>query len=103
MSTLSVGRQPLLGFRSVRLLLIVAVFVAQFGSAISRPAKAFDPLTIGGMIVLGKLTLDKLNDIAQDALITAGEQVRQTIEQLKQDLASLIKMLEETYQNNLNL
>lgn len=88
--------------KGVFLLLLVAVLTTQFTIAL-RPAQALGPLTIGGLIALSKFALDQINDIAQDAIAAAGEEVRRTLDQLKGDLQDLINTLEQTYQDNLFL
>jgi len=96
-------RAPSFQLRSLRVWLIIVILVTQFGARAVAPTKAFDPLTIGGLIALGQLTLDKLDQVAQNAINTAGEQVRQSIDQLRASLKDLIKTLEQTYQDNLNI
>jgi len=79
-----------------------------------HPAKAFDPFTIGALIGLGKLALDKLHSITQDALVQVGDQairlsdeingdLRDRIDQITQNLESLISTLSSTYQEDMSL
>ncbi|MBX3062065.1 MAG: hypothetical protein KF726_03760 [Anaerolineae bacterium] len=66
-------------------------------------AEALDPLTIGGLIVFGKLALDKIDSIAQNAINNAGQQVRDSLEELRAQIANVIDELQKAYQDNLSI
>lgn len=55
--------------------------------------------TIGDFLSLGANTIREI----QEAIQLAGQEVRDTLEQLQNDLASMLQQLEQTYQDNLNI
>lgn len=88
--------------RAVYVFLIVLMLTTQITLPL-RPARALGPLTIGGLIALSKFALDQINNIAQEAIAAAGDEVRRALDQLRGDLKDLINTLETTYQDNLFL
>jgi hypothetical protein len=87
----------------LHLLLVIALLTTQLIGPMVPRTQALGPLTIGGLIALSQLTLDKIESIAQNVLANAGEEVRRAVEQLRGDLQTLIRDLEQTYQDNLSL
>ena len=90
--------------RTLQILLIIVVLCGQFNLRAAHPTKAFaGPLTIGGLIALSEIALNKINTIVQNAIANAGDQVRRSVDELRANLQTLINSLSQTYQDNLNL
>jgi hypothetical protein len=89
--------------RICTLVLILALLVTQLSGLTATRTQALDPLTIGGLILFGQVTLDKIDSITQNALNTAGQQVRQSVSELRAQIQTMIKELEQAYQENLNI
>ncbi|CAG0932451.1 hypothetical protein TFLX_02592 [Thermoflexales bacterium] len=89
--------------RVVRLLLITILLASQL-FPVFAPTAAARPVagvlqTVGDFLSLGANTVREL----QEALQVAGAEVRATLEQLMNDISTLIQTLSQTYQDNLNV
>ena len=101
-SSLSVDRHPFAIRFFVRLSLIAILLMSQL--TILTPPAAAAPVagvvqTVGDFLSLGANTVREL----QDAIQIAGAEVRGTLDQLNNDISTIVQTLSQTYQDNLNV
>ena len=101
--SLSVDRRPFAIRSFVRLSLIAILLMSQLTPILTPPAAAAPVAgvvqTIGDFLSLGANTVREL----QDAIQIAGAEVRGTLDQLNNDISTIVQTLSQTYQDNLNV
>ncbi|HVO43068.1 MAG TPA: CARDB domain-containing protein, partial [Aggregatilineales bacterium] len=85
--------------RLLCLLLILLMLMSQLLPLSVRPARAGVMQTVGDFLSLGANTARELNT----AINSAGSQFRATLEQLNNNLNSLLQSITQTFQSNLNV
>jgi hypothetical protein len=85
------------------LLLIVLLLIGPFTPLLASPAQAAPKAgilqTVGDFLSLGANTVREL----QKAITMAGAEIRSTLDQLNNDISTLMQTISQTYQDNLNV
>src|SRR6478672_4012190 len=107
MFLLSRNRPVLIGRGLVHCLVIMTLLLGLLGPLQGRASAAAPPVaptagilqTLGDFLSLGANTVREV----QQAIQIAGQEARDTLQQLNDEMTGLISTLEKTYQNNLNI
>jgi hypothetical protein len=83
----------------IRLTVVVVILTAQFNVVLIHSARADALQTLGDFLSLGANTAREL----QDAIQLAGNETRQTLQQLKDEIDAIIQTLSQTYKSNLGI